>query len=132
MLLGGALCFAGEYDEAVKNFRLAVRLSPHDPFTAFFFTYMAHAAMIGGRDDAALEWSLNIKEEKPTFPGGYRIGAVMLALAGRIEEARSDLQTYLELAPNTTIGDMREVLPIKHEAAMERYLGALKMAGMPE
>jgi TolB-like protein len=132
MVLGGALGYAGNFDKAVENIRLAARLSPRDPFSVLFYHFMAHSAMVAGHNDMALKWAFKVKEEKPTFPGGYRIGAVMLALTGRVEEAKSDLETYLKFAPNTTIEDLREVLPIKHDTDMDRYLGALRLAGMPE
>lgn len=129
-LLGNALGYTGDYDGALENIRKAVRLSPRDPFVTSWYVYMAHAATIAGHDAMALEWAIRIRQEKPSFPVGFRIAAVAHAHLGHVEEARREIAGLLSVSPGTTLDIVRMTVPIKDEAAMERYLGALRLAGV--
>lgn len=131
-VLGGVLGYSGDYEGALKNIQQGVRLSPRDPFLFSSYNYMAHAATVAGRDDVALEWSSRVRREMPGFPGGLRILAVSHVHLGHLDKARTEIQELLELAPHTTLEDVRLTVPIKDEAAMARYLEALRQAGLPD
>jgi hypothetical protein len=47
-------------------------------------------------------------------------------------EARSALGSLLSIAPGTTISQTRNAVPWKDSAVMERYVEALRKAGLPE
>lgn len=129
--LGAGLGYSGDYSGALENIRNAVRLSPRDPFLATWYNNLAHAATIVMDDEIALEWANRMRRARPDFPGGYRVSAVSLIHLGRAEDAKSEIQQFLRLAPSTRIEDIRLTVPIKSEAAMERYLTALRSAGLP-
>jgi adenylate cyclase len=70
--------------------------------------------------------------EYPSYATAYRQRAAALAALGRIEEAHADMATLLRLLPGLTISQVRIRVPIKEPEAMERWLDALREAGLPE
>lgn len=131
-LLGGVHGFAGNYALALENVQKAVRLSPRDSFLVNWYTYMAQAATIATNDDVALEWARKAIGEKPAFPGSYRVAAVAEAHLGDLAGAKADADMLIKLVPNTSLQNIRQTVPIKSETAMDRYLGALAQAGVPD
>ena len=87
--------------------------------------------MRGGRRHQASS-SGAVLRDFPTFATAYRQRAAALAALGRLEEARKDLGILLELLPGLTVSKVRAGVPIKDPEAMERWLDALRKAGLLE
>ena len=51
---------------------------------------------------------------------------------GQTEKAKAALIALLSVAPGTTVAKIRAAVPWKDPAVMERYLEALRKAGLPE
>ena len=49
---------------------------------------------------------------------------------GRIDEARSALADFLRLAPDATVASTRAQVPLKGPGDLDRYIAALKRAGL--
>ena len=88
-LLGAALGVAGDYDAALDRFETALRLSPRDVHTATWYSYLAVAAFVVGRDEEAAQWSVKAVQSNPQFPGGYRTLAASYGNMGRLTEAEA-------------------------------------------
>jgi adenylate cyclase len=131
-LLGAALGVAGNYDAALEQFEIAMRLSPRDVHISAWYSYLAVAAFVMGRDEEAAEWARKSVEANPQFPGGYRTLAATYGNLGRLEEAEAARLKLQELLPHLTIAQLRESLPyFKKPADLERYLIGLLKAGLP-
>jgi adenylate cyclase len=132
-LLGAALGVAGDYDGARDQFDAAFSLSPRDVHVATWYNYLAIAAFVVGRDEEAVEWSKKTVLANPTFPGGYRSLAASYGSLGRNTEAEAALEELQKLLPHVTLAQLRENLPyFKNQDTLERYLGGLRKAGLPE
>ena len=58
--------------------------------------------------------------------------AAALVQAGRVGEARSEVQAALRELPDLTLSDIARTLPTKHPGGLDPYLAALRAAGLPE
>jgi adenylate cyclase len=132
-LLGAALGVAGNYDAALEQFEIAMRLSPRDVHISAWYSYLAVAAFVMGRDEEAAEWARKSVEANPQFPGGYRTLAASAGNLGQLTEAEAARARLQELLPHLTIAQLRESLPyFKNADDLERYLDGLREAGLPE
>ncbi len=99
---------SGNVAAATTYANRALRLSPFDPVA-----FVAHAALgrVAARearyDEAALHFAKAV-QAKPQFITLYLAHAVVLALAGRVEEARPIVRQLLELNPAFRISGLFE------------------------
>jgi adenylate cyclase len=132
-LLGAALGVAGDYDAAVRQFKTAMRLSPRDLHIATWYSYLGIAAFVAGRHEEAAEWSIKATQSNPQLPGGHRTLASSYGYLGRLKDATVAREKLQDLQPQLTIAQLRESLPyFKNAEDLERYLGGLRRAGLPE
>ena len=66
------------------------------------------------------------------MPGALRPLAACYAALGRIEEAESAIADLLTLSPDITVSTTRRQVPWRNPEHTERYLDALRKAGLPE
>jgi adenylate cyclase len=128
--LGLALTFSGRGEEAVAPFNEALRLSPRDPFNFAWHYLLAFALFVAGRYEEALHTAETSLRENASVPGAYRVRAASLSELGRIDEARSALADFLRLAPDATVASTRAQVPLKGPGDLDRYVAALKRAGL--
>ena len=55
--LGDSFAYEGRLDEAIKQFEIAIRLSPHDPFRWAFYSYRSLAHLFRGEFADAVSWA---------------------------------------------------------------------------
>lgn len=72
-------------------------------------------------------------QANPKFPGGYRTLAASYGVLGRRDEAKAAGKKLLQLIPHVSLAQLRENLPyFKISEDLERYLGGLKISGIPD
>jgi adenylate cyclase len=89
--LAGARFLNGEHDEAAEAAQVAIRLSPNDPWLFLFLGVFSASHYMRGDHEQALETVNFAVRRFPWYASTHRWHAVALALAGRLEEARSAL-----------------------------------------
>ena len=122
------LCFAGRCQDAVGFAEQAARLDPEHwrpPADAGYAYYV-----LGKYDnaEAALKAAL---ARIPNWPGAHRALAAIYAETGRLAEAQAEVAEILRVSPARTLAVLRERLPLRDPAILERYLAALAKAGYP-
>jgi TolB-like protein len=125
-------CF-GEPDRAVEHAALAMRLSPLDPrlFAWQFNTGLAH--FCAGNYDAAASWAGKSLRHQPNYPSAMRVMAAGLAMAGRRAEALETTGRLRALDPSLRLSNIADILPpLRRLDDRNRYIEALRMAGLPE
>jgi hypothetical protein len=80
--------------------------------------------------DAAL-WAHKTIEIRPEFPDGHRWLMTAAAMQGNLVEANEAFGAHHRLLPDYTIARAKDNQPLAEEAA-ERFLEALRKAGVPE
>ena len=108
----------------------ALRLSPFDPLTYQAQLALGIAALQEERYDESAAWQAKCAQANPDF-GAFVMGqAAALALAGRMEEARSAGARALELEPGFSIRSIRE---LGYAPAIEaKFVDAFRSLGVPE
>jgi adenylate cyclase len=124
--------FAGDWRTAIDHFTRAIRLSPLDPGISYTLDGLALAHMVAGDYEEALKFGLRSLREMPRNAAAHRKVAASLALLGRTEEARAAMRALLAISPSFTVAAMRKYTPFRDLVFLERYISALKEAGMPE
>jgi adenylate cyclase len=120
---------AGQYEEAIRSFERAIRLSPFDPGLILIFIGMGIAFIGLGRFDEAVAAAKKALSENQAFAVAYRCLASALAHLGREAEAREAAAGLLQLEPDFRIS---EWVARGGVSRGQMYIDGLRKAGLPE
>ncbi|MGO4450333.1 adenylate/guanylate cyclase domain-containing protein [Phyllobacterium sp. TAF24] len=129
---GGYYALAGEIESARETLKMAIRLSPRDPANYWTFAFFGMAEFADGHYDAAAEWARKALHMNYNFPTDHRVLLAALGEMGDANATRAALDGLLSVAPETSITTTRVGVPWKTPEHLERYLDALRKAGLPE
>jgi TolB-like protein/class 3 adenylate cyclase/Tfp pilus assembly protein PilF len=128
---GGTLyAWSGDPVTGTTYAHRALRLSPFDPLAFQAHLAFAMAAAHEERYDEAAAWMAKCAEANPNFGGFLGAQAAHLALAGRMDEARSVCARALELEPGLSIRTARS-----HglaQALEAELVQGYRLLGLPE
>jgi hypothetical protein len=83
-----------------------------------------------------LGWSSQCTEkalrENPNVSGIYRLRAACLSQLDRVDEAKTALGDFLRLARDANVPSTKAQIPLKRPEDLERYIEALRRAGLRE
>jgi Tfp pilus assembly protein PilF len=96
--LGGALMAAGEIDEGVRHYRLALESKPRYVHV-LAHNNLASALFLRGKIDEAANHYKQALEIKPTDTRAHHDFAVLLLSQGKLQEAVEHLETAIRLDP---------------------------------
>jgi len=122
--------FLGDVDAALKQFHIAVRLSPLDPLLFFAQTGIAYAHFMAGRYDDGASWARSAVLQRPNYLDAQFILAACLAMPGRVEEARVICARLMQLKPALRISRIKT--KFRRAEDIERLSQACRIAGIPE
>lgn len=128
---GWTRLYAGDWQAAIERIERAMRLSPVDPLTFHFIGALAAARFIGGQYEEAADCARRAIRARPTYLAAHLGLAASLARLGRLEEAGEAVRTLLAVAPGETLASIAAHTALRG-AVRERYLDALRRAGVPE
>jgi len=125
---------AGAFAELGNSYVLStqVGISPRDPWRGMWLAGKGIGGFIAERYDDVLEITRENIRGNPELPTPYRQRAATLAVLGRLDEAKAELEKLYERMPNATIAQIERAVPISDPDARRRWLNALRIAGMPE
>ncbi len=129
---GGYYALTGDSANARIILRQALRLNPRDPANYWLFAFFGLAEYAAGQYDEAVGWAERAIHLYHNFPTAHRLLAASLSDLGETGRARAAIRDLLEVAPGTTIAKTRAGVPWKEPATMQRYIDALRRAGLPE
>jgi adenylate cyclase len=130
--LGFVLSYAGRPDDAITNLERAMRLSPRDHSMHMWLVGMGWAHFAMGRYEAAASWLERCRQTRPDYHLAHRALAATYAQLGRLEEARRALQEDLRLVAEESVSVIMAQIPYADPAFLEKYLAALRKAGLKE
>jgi adenylate cyclase len=126
--LAMVLTSAGRPEEALGLIRKALRLNPLPP--NWYFLVWGDAQRMLGQYEEAIESYQKALDRSPDFLL-VRIGlAACYSASGRGEEARAAVEEILRIAPGFSLEAFGKGLTLKNHADSERYLEALRSAGL--
>jgi adenylate cyclase len=127
--LGWTLSFDGQSDKAILHSQTAIRMSPHDPQQVIFHGGLAAAHYLAGRYDEAINSALSVLRFRPTFNGARRLLVAALAQAGRLEEARKELERLKDFQPDISLAWIEKNVPYTPRQ-MKSYLEGWRKVGL--
>jgi adenylate cyclase len=120
--LAEILGWSGRAEESVRLIRHAMRLNPRYPF--FYLWTLGHAYYLLERRQEALDAFGKIVQLNPNFVPAHAYRAVLLSELGRMKEAREAWDKASHLSPGAAVPALRERLPYKRAADLDRFLNA--------
>ncbi len=119
---------AGMTEEALADIEMALRLSPKDPQNAIFTDGKALAHFLRDEFDVSAGIVADVIWQRPEWNSTRRA----LARAGRMEEAQASLARLLTHQSGLTAEVLRASLPYPNPEHLEKFVGGLVLAGLPE
>ena len=126
--LAGALFNAGRYEEAIPLYEKALRLNPFP--SAPYFRNLGLFYWFAGRYEEAIAVSKKALHINPDDITTFRNLAAIYAALGKEEEARAAAAEVFRLDPSFSIERQFKNMPWKDREGMERYMDALRKAGL--
>lgn len=129
--LGDSFAYEGRLDEAIEQFEIAIKLSPHDPFRWAFYSYRSLAHLFRGEFDQAAHWARNaVRIPNAQYWARAHLVAALGHLGDRVQAA-SAVTDLLQKKPGFSISFAREHLfYLKRQDQLEMYLTGLSKAGL--
>ena len=134
-LIGQNKLFIGRAEETEAHVLEALRLSPRDPWAYVWLLTAGFAACLLGRNEEAASWFRRSIEANRNFALCRFIYATVLANAGRMDEARSELAAGLALDPYFSIANFRLAVTSdnpQYLAQRAKVIDDMRRAGVPE
>jgi adenylate cyclase len=128
--LGLALRFGGRPNEAIPVIKKAIRLNPSAPGTYLFNLGLSY--LFSGQYEEAIGECKKATTREPDNLGAQIALIVAYGLSGRDEEARATASEVLRINPEFSLEYFTKTLAYKNQADRDRYIGALRKAGLPE
>jgi adenylate cyclase len=126
--LGQILNYAGRPAETIGLIEKAMRLNPHYP--EYYPSILGFAYRLLGQYQEAVTAQKSALMRNPDFLSGHTQLAVLYSELGREEEARAEVAEMLRISPQFSLKAYRQKVPFKDPTALERYLAALRKAGL--
>jgi tetratricopeptide (TPR) repeat protein len=129
--LGDSLAYEGRLDQAIEQFEMAIRLSPHDPFRWGFYSYRSLAHLFRGEFAEAAAWARRAVQ----VPNAqYWARAHLVAALGHLgdaKQAESTLRELMQIKPEFSVEFARQHLfYIKRGDQIQTYVEGLRKAGV--
>jgi len=129
-LLGLTLNLSGRPEEAIPVFKKAIRLEPFTP--GIYYHNLGAAYRDAGQCDEAISaYEEALRRASSHLPANVGATATY-SMCGREEEARAAAAGVLRIDPNFSCDYYaKRSLPYKNQADIDRFIGALRKAGLP-
>ncbi|NJO33458.1 MAG: tetratricopeptide repeat protein [Rhodospirillales bacterium] len=129
--LGDSFAYEGRLDEAIKQFEIAIRLSPHDPFRWAFYSYRSLAHIFRREFEEAAFWA---RKAVRTPNAQYWARAHLVAALGHLGDERQSAGAVKELMlskPEFSLEFARaHLFYVKRPDQIETYIDGLRKAGV--
>jgi tetratricopeptide (TPR) repeat protein len=135
--IGVGKIFLGLHAEAEAHVMAALRLSPRDRAAYTWLNFIAFSRNQLGLYEEAVLWCRRSIEANRNYALAHFNLSVALARLGRLEEARSAVQTGLALSPTFTVLGARVTLMAWSDdptylSTLNTFLDSMKLAGVPQ
>ena len=129
-LLGYILSLSGRPNEGIPFIEKAMRIDPIP--TVLYLWHLGVAYHESKQYKKALELYKKIIDREPNHRGAHIRMAAAYSFLGDGDKARKAASEVLKIDPNFSLKGFVSKLPYKNKTDNERYVNALRMAGLPE
>jgi adenylate cyclase len=127
-VLGEILTWAGQPEEGIEHVKQAMRLNPLYPY--YYLWALGHAHYLMRRYDEAIEAMKRAAAARADWLPPVAYLAAAYAELGRDAEARAAVAELSRLSPKGSEASLRRSLPYKDALVLERFVAALRRAGL--
>ena len=127
--LGLALAYSGQIEKGLAALDEGERLDAPEIFVGITNSARAGLYACAEKSDDAIKAARRSTRQSPGLVGSQRNLVVNCALAGSMEEARSEFKTFLELVPNSSLESIASALPYINDNHLNRTLDAFRLLG---
>jgi adenylate cyclase len=127
-VMGKNLFFAGRFEESIPEYKKSIRLNPIPPSNLFWSLGLSYAYI--EQYDEAIKWCEKAVHQEPNDLLARMMMTVVYSLSGHDEKARAEADEMLRIQPKFTIDKFKKKLTYKRQTDRERFLGALRKAGL--
>jgi adenylate cyclase len=127
-IVGKTLFFAGRAEESIPEYKRAIRLNPIPPNHHIWSLGLSYAYT--GQYEEAITWCEKAVRQEPNDLLARMMMTVVYSLSGRDEEARAEAAEVLRIQPKFSVEKFAEKCRYKKKIDCERFLGALRKAGL--
>jgi len=128
--LGFITHMSGEPEAAIRILKKAFRLNPISPTYFYHFLGMSYSSV--EKYEKAIEILNQGLSINPEYLSAYFPLTACYIELNDFDKAQKAARKILELDPNFSLEYHKEVLPVKNKHELERYIGNLRKAGLPE
>jgi len=129
-LLGDVNLAMGNSDEAIRLSEMSIRLNPRNPSVYFRYAALATANFAKKDHSKTVHWANQTIALKPDYWLGYALAAASSAESGDLESAKQSASLLMQLWPEASISQMKEVFS-QTSPWWKRFEDGLIAAGIP-
>ncbi|MGD8981998.1 MAG: tetratricopeptide repeat protein, partial [Desulfobacterales bacterium] len=128
--LGRTLIYTGRFEEAIDRLKKAFRLNPLPP--TWYFHFLGHAYYLAGRyEEAIAEYKKALHRSPENLMANIGLTASYSSLNYE-KKTQVAAAKVLKINPNFSLTDLGKRFPIKNPSDRDRFIVALRKAGLPE
>jgi len=127
-IMGKTLFFAGRSEESIPEYKKAIRLNPIPPNNHLWSLGLSYAYT--EQYDEAIKWCEKAVRQEPNDLLARMMTTVVYSLSGQDENARAEVAEVIRIQPKFSLEKFEKKLTYKKEVDKERFLGALRKAGL--
>jgi adenylate cyclase len=128
--LAGVVGCSGRWEESIIYGKKSMRLEPFPPLTAFLVLGRAYF-MTGQYDEAILTFNKAV-DASPNFLPAHAFLAACYNSLDRPTDSAAEAAEVFRINPKFCLESYAKTLPYKNKADIDRYIAALRKAGLPE
>ena len=126
--LAGFVGSFGKWEESIELAKKSIRLQPFAP--AFYYHFLGRAYFMTGQlDESIITWK-KVLQVNPNYLPAHAFLAACYSSLDRYAEASAAAKELLRINPKFSIESYTKTLPYKNKADIERYVAALRKAGL--
>lgn len=118
-------------DDAVRNGRKALELSPYDPFIFRNEHFLSFALFTQGDFDKSAEYGFSSFRRAPNYSGNIRATIAALTAAGRQAEAAPLVEHHIKINPEFSVTEFQKIQGFRDPVDREAFAILLLDAGLP-
>ena len=118
----------GRWDESIQLAKKSIRLHPYA--TATFYHWLGRAYFMTGHYDEAIATLKKILHINPNYLPAHAFLAACYSSLGRHAEAAAEADEVRRINLKFNLESYAKTLPYKNKADIERYIAALRKAGL--
>jgi adenylate cyclase len=126
--LSGVVGCSGRWDESVEFAKKSLRLQPFAP--AMYYHWLGRAYFMTGQLDESITTFKKALDVSPNYLPAHAFLAACYSSLDRHVEAAAEVDEVRRINPKFNLESYAKTLPYKNKADIERYIAALRKAGL--